>query len=229
MSSAAESTERAATRIQRTIARRMSASHTEVPDFALEADVDMEEAVRRRRRRKEDGNEVPSYNDMIVRACATALLEHPKVNASWVDGSFSFHRDVNVGVAVATGEALIVPVLRHADQMSVMTIRAEMKRLSDDVRSGEISAEDLAGATFTISNLGMLGIDRFSAMVNPPQAAILAVGALSRVPAAVGEEIELRHRLTLTLSCDHRVLYGAEGAGFLGAVRELLEKPEEIG
>jgi pyruvate dehydrogenase E2 component (dihydrolipoamide acetyltransferase) len=225
MTPQAQDTRREATRIQRTIARRMAASHTEVPDFALEVDVDMEEAVIWRRAEKEAGRPAPSFNDLVVKACATALREHPKANASWADDGFEYHDEVNIGVAVAAPEALIVPVVRGADRLTALEIGAEVKRMAGDIRAGTIRNEDLAGGTFTISNLGMLGVDRFNAMVNPPQAAILAVGALNRVPVGIEERIELRHRMTLVLSCDHRVLYGAEGAAFLGGVRDLLERP----
>ena len=216
------------TRVQRVIARRMAASHAEVPSFALQVDVDMEPAVLWRQRLRESGAPVPSYNDLIVRACALALRAHPKANGSWVDGGFELHDSVNVGVAVAAPGSLVVPVVRDADRLGTAEIGAEVRRLATAVKERTIDAGDLAGATFTVSNLGMLGVDRFEAMIDPPQAAILAVGALVRRPAASGEEVALRHQATLTLSCDHRILYGAEGAEFLADVRARLAEPEAL-
>lgn len=217
-----------ATRVQRTIARRMSASHAAVPDFALQADVDMEPAVLWRQAVRDAGETAPSYNDMVMRACAKALRRHPKANGSWVDGGFELHEEINVGVAVAAPGALVVPVVRAVDRLTMLEIGAEVRRLATAVKERTIQAGDVTGGTFTVSNLGMFGVDRFNAMVDTPQAAILAVGALVRRPAADGEEIALRHQLTLTLSCDHRVLYGAEGAEFLADVRAELGRPEGL-
>jgi pyruvate dehydrogenase E2 component (dihydrolipoamide acetyltransferase) len=219
---------RPATRIQRTIARRMAASHADVPDFALEVDVDMEPATLWRAAEKAAGRLAPSYNDMVVRAGAVALGRHPKANASWADGSFAVHGEINIGVAVAAEEALVVPVVRGVDDLTMAEIATEVRRLAGAVRDGTIKAEDLADGTFTISNLGMFGVDRFDAMVNQPQAAILAVGAVGRHPVAIGDEVAVHHRLTLTLSCDHRVLYGAEAAAFLSDVCGLLQEPRTL-
>lgn len=216
------------TRTQRTIARRMAASHGEVPDFALEVDVDMEPAVRWRRERRGGGEPVPSYNDMVVRACAKALRSHPKANGSWIDDGFFLHDRVNVGVAVAAEGSLVVPVVHDADRMPTLEIGTRVRELAGAVKERTISLEDLAGATFTVSNLGMFAIDRFTAMVNPPQAAILAVGALSRRPFCDGDELVARDQMTLTLACDHRILYGAEGAEFLASIRAELREPERL-
>jgi pyruvate dehydrogenase E2 component (dihydrolipoamide acetyltransferase) len=206
----------------------MAASHAEVPSFVLQVDVDMEPAVQWRQGVRERGDQVPSYNDLIVRACAKALRAHPKANGSWVEGGFELHEEVNVGVAVAAPGSLVVPVVRQADRMTAAEIGAEVRRLANAVKERTIQVEDVVGATFTVSNLGMLGVDRFEAMVDPPQAAILAVGALARRPVASGEEVVLRHQATLTLSCDHRILYGAEGAEFLADLRARLGVPEEL-
>lgn len=224
----AEGERREPTRTQRTIARRMAASHAEVPDFALEADVDMEPAVLWRRQRRSGGEPVPSYNDMVVRACAKALRRHPKANGSWVDDGFLLHDRVNVGVAVAADGSLVVPVVHDADRLQTLDIGTRIRELADAVKERTISLDDLADATFTVSNLGMFGVDRFTAMVNPPQAAILAVGALSRRPFCDGDELVARHQMTLTLACDHRVLYGAEGAEFLASVRDELREPDRL-
>jgi pyruvate dehydrogenase E2 component (dihydrolipoamide acetyltransferase) len=216
------------TRIQRTIARRMAASHADVPSFALEVDVDMEPAVGWREARRAEGQRVPSYNDMVVRACAKALARHPKANGSWVDGGFELHDAVNVGVAVATPDALVVPVVSDAHGRAMLEIGYEVRRLAAAVKDGSIRATDLADGTFTVSNLGMFGVDRFDAMVNVPQAAILAVGALGPRAVVRDAAVVVRHELTLTLSCDHRILYGADGAAFLAAIRAELVAPETL-
>jgi pyruvate dehydrogenase E2 component (dihydrolipoamide acetyltransferase) len=208
-----------ASRIQLTIARRMTASHVGVPSFSLEIDVAMDRAALWRDGRDE------SYNAIVVRACANALRRHPQANASWVDDGFELHDDVNIGVAVAAPGRLLVPVVRNADQKSVQEIGREIRRLASAVRDATIRAEDLAGGTFTISNLGMFGIDRFEAMINAPQAAILAVGALAERPVVRDGTVTAGLAMTLTLRCDHRVLYGADGAEFLDAVKQELQSP----
>lgn len=226
--SSTEATRLEPTRLQRAVARRMTSSHTEVPDFALEVDVDMEAAVEWRSQRREEGESPPSYNAIVIRASARALVEHPKANGSWVEDAFVLHPSVDIGVAVATDDALIVPIVRDANQLSVSEISSETRRLALAVKERRIAADELNGGTFTVSNLGMYGVDRFNAMVNPPQAAILAVGAMRRRPAACGDEVGLRHMMTLTLSCDHRILYGAEGAEFLASIRDWLVSPHRL-
>jgi pyruvate dehydrogenase E2 component (dihydrolipoamide acetyltransferase) len=213
-------------RLQRTVTRRMAESKATAPDFSLELDVDMTRAVELRTRLKEVADPAPSYNDMVVKAAATALREHPRVNAAYRDGRFEHYGKVNVGVAVAAQEALVVPTIFDADQRSLGAIARETRRLIGRVRAREVTPPELSGGTFTVSNLGMYGIERFTAIINPPQAAILTVGALEPKPA-VDERgrVVARERLTLTLVCDHRILYGAEGAEFLARVRELLEQP----
>jgi len=217
-----------ATRVQQTIARRMSASHADVPAFALQVDVDMEPAVRWRREQEAGGTPVPSYNDMVVRACATALRRCPRANGSWVDGGFELHDAVNVGVAVAAPGTLLVPVVRNADGRTMCEIGEEVRRLAAAVKDGSIRFADLDGGTFTVSNLGMFGVDRFIATVNAPQAAIIAVGALVERPVVVDGGVAARCAMTLTLSCDHRILYGADGAEFLATVRSELQSPESL-
>ncbi len=228
MSATSSSQRVAPTRIQQTIARRMAAAHADIPDFTLEIDVDMEHAVQWRAQLPADDHPRPSYNDMVLRACAKALRRNPRVNASWVDGCFELHGAVNIGLAVAAPGLLMVPVVRDADRRSMRDIGAEARRLAEAVRDGSIRGGDLADGTFTVSNLGMLGIDRFSAMVNVPQAAILAVGALVQRPVAVDGAVTIRHVMTLALSCDHRVLYGADGAAFLATIRSELQVPGSL-
>jgi pyruvate dehydrogenase E2 component (dihydrolipoamide acetyltransferase) len=170
----------------------------------------------------------PSLNDLIVKAAALALRAHPLANGSYRDGRFELHSRVNVGFAVAADHALIVPTIFDADQKSLGTIAAETRRLAERVRTGEIGPAELAGATFTVSNLGMYGMTAITPVVNPPQAAILGVGTTREVLARVEGEIVDQRLMTLTLSCDHRILYGADAAQFLSAIRELLERPARL-
>jgi len=214
------------TRLQRTITRRMAESKATAPDFLLEAEVDMTAAVELRARLKQVADPAPSYNDMVVKAAASALREHPRVNAAYRDGKFELYSRVNVGVAVAAQDALVVPTIFDADSKSLGRIASDARALAGKVREGKITPPEVSGGTFTVSNLGMYGIDRFSAVINPPQAAILTVGALKKraVPDDRGR-IRAREMMALTLVCDHRILYGADGAAFLARVRALLESP----
>jgi pyruvate dehydrogenase E2 component (dihydrolipoamide acetyltransferase) len=214
------------TRLQQTVTRRMAESKATAPDFSLEAEVDMSTAVELRARLKEMTDPAPSFNDMIVKVAATALREHPKVNGAYRDGRFELYSRVNVGIAVAAQDTLVVPTIFDADTKSLGQIAKDARRAIERVRDGQITPPEVSGGTFTVSNLGMFGIDRFSAVINPPQAAILTVGALKKkaVPDERGR-IGARDMLTLTLVCDHRILYGADGAQFLARVRELLESP----
>jgi pyruvate dehydrogenase E2 component (dihydrolipoamide acetyltransferase) len=213
------------TRTQQLIARRMAESKATVPDFALNMDIDMEAAVAMRAQLKEVAEVVPSFNDMVVKACALALREYPRANGSYKDGRFELHGRINVGVAVATQDALIVPTIFDADRKSLGEIASVARELATKVRDGTIAPPELSGGTFTVSNLGMYGITSFTAVINPPQAAILAVGAIEQRPTVVEGEIVPRHRMAVTLACDHRILYGADAAEFLARVRDLLEQP----
>ena len=214
------------TRLQRTVSRRMAESKATAPDFALSLDVDMTLCIELRERLKEQAEHAPSFNDMVVKAAALALRDHRKVNGAYRDGRFELYPHVNVGVAVAAQDTLVVPVIRDADEKSLGEISRQARRLIDLVREGKITPPDLSGGTFTVSNLGMYGVDRFTGVINPPQAAILTVGALMKKPA-VDERgrVVARDVMNLTMVCDHRILYGADGAEFLAAVRKLLEEP----
>jgi pyruvate dehydrogenase E2 component (dihydrolipoamide acetyltransferase) len=213
-------------RLQRTVSRRMAESKATAPDFSLQIDVDMSGCVELRGRLKEESDQAPSYNDMVVKAAALALREHPKVNGAYRDGKFELYPRINVGVAVAAQGTLVVPVVRDADQVSLGEVSRRSRALIAKVRDGEITPPELSGATFTVSNLGMFGIDRFSAIINPPQAAILSVGSLDKRPAVDDRgRVVARDTMNLTLTCDHRILYGADGAEFLARVRELLQSP----
>ena len=212
------------TRIQQVIARHM-ADAAAVPTFAIEAEIDMTACSELR----ESLDPRPSFNDFVVKACALALREHPRVNSSYSEQGFRHSPDVNVGIAVAAEDALLVPVVHGADGKSLAELRAESRELAEKARSGKLSPAELDGGTFTVSNLGMHGVRRFEALLNTPQAAILAVGAVEPRPAVgSGGQIEARPLMSATLVCDHRILYGADGAAFLARVRELLEDPSAL-
>jgi pyruvate dehydrogenase E2 component (dihydrolipoamide acetyltransferase) len=213
------------TRIQQVIARRMAESKATVPEFTLRSEIDMEGCVALRTQLKALGGEVPSYNDMIVKACALALREFPRANGSYKDGKFELHSRVNVGIAVAATDALVVPTIFDADAKSLRAIARESRALAEKVRAGTVTPPELSGGTFTVSNLGMFGVTDFTAVINPPQAAILAVGALAARAVVRDGALVARHTMGVTLACDHRILYGADAARFLARVRELLEQP----
>jgi pyruvate dehydrogenase E2 component (dihydrolipoamide acetyltransferase) len=215
-------------KLQSTVSRRMAESKATAPHFYLEAEVDMTRAVEARSRVKElaapDLN-VPSYNDMVVKACGLALREHPRANGAYRDGRFELYSRVNVGIAVAARDALVVPTVFDADRKGLWQIGNESRALAEKVRDGSITPPELSGATFTVSNLGMLGIDSFAAVINPPQAAILAVGAITERPVVRDEQISTAYLMRVNLACDHRILYGAQGAEFLARIVGLLEEP----
>ena len=215
-------------KLQSTIARRMSESKATAPHFYLEAEIDMSRAVEARARLKGaagEGEVVPSFNDMIVKACGLALREHPRANGAYRDGRFELYSRVNVGVAVAAQDSLVVPTVFDADRKGLRQIAAESRALAQKVRDGQITPPELSGGTFTVSNLGMYGIDNFSAVINTPQAAILAVGAIKERAVVRDGELAAAHMLGVTLACDHRILYGAPAAEFLARIRTLLEEP----
>jgi pyruvate dehydrogenase E2 component (dihydrolipoamide acetyltransferase) len=224
-----ETTSVALTRMQQTIARRMAESKATIPDFTLLADVDMQECVRLRAELKRiSKDEAPTYNDMVVKASALALREHPRANGSYRDGTLALHSRINVGVAVAAQDALVVPTVFDADAKALGEIARETRSLAARVRDATITPPELGGGTFTVSNLGMYGIKSFTAIINPPQSAILSVGAVQQRAVVVDEEIVARHTMTLTLVCDHRVLYGADAAELLARIRELLQAPAAL-
>jgi pyruvate dehydrogenase E2 component (dihydrolipoamide acetyltransferase) len=216
------------TRTQQVIARRMAESKATIPEFTLTTEIDMEEAVALRARLKQlagEGGVTPSYNDIIIKSCARALKAYPRANGTYKDGKFELFTRVNVGFAVAAHDALIVPTVFDADQKTLGEIARETRGLIGKVREGTISPPELSGGTFNVSNLGMYGITNFTAVINPPQAAILAVGAMQPKPVVVDGEVTVRQRMEVTLTCDHRILYGADAAEFLGAIRKGLEQP----
>jgi pyruvate dehydrogenase E2 component (dihydrolipoamide acetyltransferase) len=183
------------------------------------------EVVALRRGAREESQNAPSLNDFVVKAAALVLREFPRFNASYVEGRIECYSRVNVGVAVAVDDALLVPVVADADGRGLAEIAAETRRLVDGARTRSLRLEELRGGTFTVSNLGMLGVRSFTAIVDPGQTAILAVGSVRRAPLDDAGQIVFRDLMTLTLSCDHRVVYGADGARFLSRLCELLERP----
>jgi pyruvate dehydrogenase E2 component (dihydrolipoyllysine-residue acetyltransferase) len=217
------------TKLQQTVARRMAESKATAPHFYLQAEVDMTAAVDGRATLKaqaKEGESVPTFNDMVVKACGLALREFPRANGAYRDGKIELYSRINVGVAVAAQDALVVPTVFDADLKGLRQISAETRALASRVRDGSITPPELSGGTFTVSNLGMYGISNFHAVINTPQAGILAVGELKPKPVVTESgEIEARQLMGVTLACDHRILYGADGAQFLARVRELLESP----
>lgn len=217
--------------MRKTIARRLGESKFTSPHFYLNVDVDMERAIEARSSLNEaaeaNGLSKVSFNDMIVKACAMALRLHPAVNSSWVEkeGQMRRHHDVNVAVAVAIDEGLVTPVIRHADRKGLAQIAAESKDMAGRARDRKLGLDEMEGSTFTTSNLGMLGIDHFTAIINPPNACILAIGTIRDVPVVKNGAVVPGKRMTVTLSCDHRIVDGATGARFLATVKQFLEEP----
>jgi pyruvate dehydrogenase E2 component (dihydrolipoamide acetyltransferase) len=217
------------TRLQQVVAGRMAQAGATVPHFQVQTEAVFDAALQLRSQLKlaaSDSDPIPSLNDLIVKACALALPHHPFVNGSFKDGAYELHDNVHVGVAVAIDDGLVVATVSDADQKSLGHIARDTKRLTERVRAGSATPNELNGATFTVSNLGMYGMTAITAMINPPQAAILGVGAVRPTLARADDgEIIDRQLLTLTLSCDHRILNGADGARFLHHVKEILENP----
>ncbi len=218
------------TRMQSIVARRMVQSKTTVPHFYLTTRVRMDEAVRIQKQIREGvaGAEKLTVSDLVMRACALALRAFPGVNSSWAEDHIEIKRGINIGFAVAQPKGLVVPVLRDVDSKDLLQISIESRQLIERARAGKPSPQDLEGGTFSISNLGMFGITEFAAVVNVPEAAILAVGAITDEPVVESGRIVPGKMMSLTLSVDHRVLYGADGAQFLAEVRRLLENPVSL-
>jgi pyruvate dehydrogenase E2 component (dihydrolipoamide acetyltransferase) len=212
---------------QATIARRMAHSAATIPVFTVSADADVSQIVAQRKVERETGGDpAPSLNDFVIKAAALALRDFPRFNASWADGRIELYSRIQIGVAVATDDALLVPVVSDADRRPLAEIAGETRRLAEAARGRSLRPEELQDGTFTVSNLGMFGVRSFTAIIDAPQAAILAVGGVRREPRDGGAGgVAFRDVMTLTLSCDHRVVYGADGARFLSRLRELLEQP----
>jgi pyruvate dehydrogenase E2 component (dihydrolipoamide acetyltransferase) len=220
------------TNVRRVIARRLGESARTIPHFYVTSVADAEALVQLRTDLNEQltatGRTKVSLNDLLIRACALALREHPLVNASYVNDSsptMLVHHRINIGVAVASNNGLVVPVISDADQKTVSQLGTETKQLATLAKTKGLSLEQMSGGTFTISNLGMYGVEEFTAIINPPEGAILAVGTTTREPVAAGDEVVLRYRLRYTLSADHRIIDGALAAQFLQTLTRLIESP----
>ncbi len=211
--------------MRKTIAKRLVESKFSAPHFYLSMDVDMGPAVALKEQLERGQNLKVSLNDLVLKACAISLSRFPQVNASWGGDKIVTHAAVHVGVAVAVPDGLITPVVRDADRKPVLEISREVKDLAGRARDRKLRPDEYVGSTFTISNLGMYGVSQFTAIINPPESAILAVGTVRKEPVVADDAIRIGHRMTVTLSCDHRVVDGALGAQFLGEVRRLLENP----
>lgn len=215
-----------ASEIRKVIARRLVTSLGPVPHFFLTTEIEMDRAAEMRRGINAlDPDLKISINDVIIKVAAAALVQHPEVNASFQEKFVRYYERADIGVAVAIEEGLITPVVRAADQKSLSQIAAEVRELAERARSRRLKPEEYTGATFSISNLGMFGIDEFTAVINPPEGAILAVGAMSPKPVVRDNEIVIRQMMRVTMSCDHRVIDGATGAKFLQTFKKILENP----
>ena len=215
------------TPMRRIVGERMTQSKQSAPHFYLTMDADMTEVTRRRSALKEKGEQlIPSINDFILSACARALKDFPSLNAAFTDQRVELYSDINIGVAVALEEGLVVPVIRNADRLSLQELAKQSRELADKAQKKKLFPLDYEGGTFTVSNLGMFGVDSFVAIINPPQCAILAVGQVGPRVVPHGEGIAVRPIMTMSLSADHRVVDGAIAARFLQEVKRLLEKPD---
>lgn len=221
-------TEKPVTQMRKVIAKRLSESLFTAPHFYLTMSIDMDGAIAARQKINEFAASKISFNDLVLKACAIALKQHPAVNSSWLGDKIRYNEHVNIGVAVAVEDGLLVPVVRFADGKSLSHISAEVKDFAQRAKSKKLQPADWEGSTFTISNLGMFGIDEFTAIINPPDACILAVGGISQVPVVKNGAIVPGNVMKVTLSCDHRVVDGATGAAFLQTLKSLLEEPVRL-
>ncbi|MBC7829411.1 MAG: pyruvate dehydrogenase complex dihydrolipoamide acetyltransferase [Chitinophagaceae bacterium] len=211
--------------MRKIIAKRLAESKFSAPHFYLTMSIDMDKAVESRVKLNEVSKVKISFNDMVLKACAVALKQHPKVNSSWLGDKIRYNHHINIGVAVAVEEGLLVPVVRFADGKSLSQIATEVKEYAQKAKDKKLQPADWEGNTFTISNLGMFGIDEFTAIINPPDACILAVGAIQQIPVVKNGAVVVGNVMKVTLSCDHRVVDGATGSAFLQTLKGLLEEP----
>ena len=219
--------DRPLSQIRKTIAKRLIQSIGPIPTFYLTSEVDMERVAEAREALNTAAGDQGkiSFNDIVLKAIATALVQHPECNAWWQDDHIRYWHDVHLGMAVAIDDGLITPVIRHADGKSLRQISAEARALAGRARERKLTPEEYTGATFSVSNLGMFDIEHFTAVINPPEAGIVAIGSIAQIPAVVGGAIVPRRRMRLTMSCDHRVIDGATGAKFLKTLKLMLENP----
>ncbi|MBK8487065.1 MAG: pyruvate dehydrogenase complex dihydrolipoamide acetyltransferase [Bacteroidetes bacterium] len=218
-------TDAAVSQMRKTIASRLAQSKFAAPHFYLTVSIDMDNAIAARKSMNAVAPVKISFNDMIVKACATALRQHPQVNSSWLGDLVRTYKHIHIGIAVAINDGLVVPVIRHVDGKSLAQISVETGDLAERARNRKLQPQDWEGNTFTISNLGMMGIEEFTAIINPPDACILAVGGINEVPVVKNGQIVPGNIMKLTMSCDHRVVDGATGAKFLQTLKDFLEDP----
>ena len=212
--------------MRKTIARRLAESKFSAPHFYLTMEINMDRCVEARAALNEEYSDKKiSFNDIIIKAAALALRKNPKVNASWMTDKIRYNHHVHIGMAVAVEEGLLVPVIRFADQKSLSQISEEAKTFAGKAKEKKLQPGEMQGNTFTISNLGMLDIDHFTAIINPPDACILAVGKIKKIPVVANDQVKISNVLTVTLSCDHRIVDGATGARFLQTFKSYLENP----
>ena len=224
--SGADYTDQSLTQIRKTIAKRLAESIGPIPTFYLTAEFDVTRAAEMRTAAAAHGEDYKvSFNDIILKATATALAAHPEVNAHWLGDRIRYFNRVHLGMAVATDDGLIVPVIFDADQKGLRELSAESKALAAKARARKLTPEEYTGSTFSVSNLGMMQIDQFTAIINPPECGILAIGALEDKPVVEDGTVVVRKRLRVTMSCDHRVIDGAIGARFLQDLRRMIENP----
>lgn len=214
--------------MRKTIAKRLGESKFAAPHFYLTIDINMGRSVEARKAINAKGEHKISFNDIIVKASALALRKHPMINASWMGDKIVVNGHVDIGVAVAVEEGLLVPVVRNTDLKPLHVINAEVKEMAGRAREKRLKPEEMQGNTFTISNLGMFGIDEFTAIINPPASCILAVGGIQKTPIVVDGEIKVGNVMKVTLSCDHRVVDGATGAAYLQTLQAYLENPLQM-
>ncbi len=211
--------------MRKTIARRLSESKNSAPHFYLTLDIDMDNAIEARKKINAIAEQKISFNDFVIKAAAVALKQHPVINSSWAGDTIRRNHDINIGMAVAVDEGLLVPVIRHADQKGLSTINKEAKEFAGKARDKKLQPQEWEGNTFTISNLGMFGIEEFTAIINAPDACIMAVGGIKQVPVVKEGAVVPGNVMKVTLSCDHRVVDGASGAAFLQTFKGILENP----
>ena len=223
--STASATDHPVSQMRKVIARRLAESKFSAPHFYLTIDIDMDRAMAVRKQLNEDAEVKLSFNDFVVKACASALRKHPAINSSWLGDVIRENQEINIGVAVAVEDGLLVPVIHQADRKSMSEISVLVKELAKKAHDKKLQPSEWEGNTFTISNLGMMGIEDFTAIINPPDACILAVGAIRQEPVVKNGQIVVGNRMKVTLSCDHRVVDGATGASFLGTLKGMLEEP----
>lgn len=211
--------------MRKTIARRLSESKFSAPHFYLTMDIDMDELIKARNVINEISSVKISFNDLVIKAASASLQKHPAINSSWLNENIRYNKHIHIGVAIAVEEGLVVPVLRFANTKSLSAIASEVKSYAEKAKTKKLQPQDFTGNTFTISNLGMFGIDEFTAIINTPDACILAVGSIRQEPVVKNNQITIGNRMKVTLSCDHRVVDGATGAQFLQTLKKYLENP----